>query len=1779
MFATLPVLRLRVLLVAGLIAVTSLSVHQVANAQTTAANEWTWIGGSSTIPSSGITPGVYGALGTPAAGNVPGSRGAASSWTDTGGNLWLFGGDGFDANSNRGSLNDLWELNPSTNLWAWMGGSSTLIDYSGRPGVYGILGTPAIGNIPGGRYYADSWTDSSGHLWLFGGYGYDANGNQGDLNDLWELKPSTNEWAWMGGSSTVGSNGGQAGVYGTLGTPAAGNIPGGRDGAFSWTDSSSHLWLFGGYSYDANGNQGDLNDLWEFNPSTNEWAWMGGSSTVPCTTGSCGPPGVYGTLGTPAAGNIPGGRAPASSWTDSSGNLWLFGGEGYVNGNSVLLNDLWEFNPSTSLWTWMGGSSYLFPPGVYGTLGMPAAGNIPGCRDNAVRWTDSSGNFWLSGGHGCDASNNEGYLNDLWEFNPSTDLWAWMGGSSTVGSNGGQPGVYGTLGTPAAGNIPGARDNAVSWTDSSGHLWLSGGYGYDANGNQGYLNDLWEYQPSTATSPALTATTTTLTPVPTPNPSIYGESVTLTASVSSSGGTPPNGENVTFLRGTTSIRAFVLGTAQLNGGVASLTTTALPAGTDTITAVYGGDADFAGSTSTAVNQTVSEASSTTTLISSVNPSVVGQSIDFTVTVTGQYGGMATGTVTFSNGSTSLGSVPLRLDATGRGSAVLATTALPLGTDSVTAVYSGDSDFSGSTSNAVSQVVTASTGGSASNGWAWMGGSSTVSSNGGQPGVYGTLGTPAAANTPGGRSDAVRWTDSSGHLWLFGGDGYDANGTGGWLNDLWEFNPSTNRWTWMDGSNTVYQFGVYGTLGTPAAGNIPGGRYAASSWTDSSGHLWLFGGFGMAAPGLYFGFPNDLWEFNPSTNEWTWMGGSSTVGSNYGQPGVYGTLGTPAAGNIPGGRRWASSWTDSSGHLWLFGGDGYDASGTFGYLNDLWEFNPSTNQWTWMGGSSTVPVCSYPGYCGQSGVYGTLGVPAAGNIPGGRYLAASWTDSSGHLWLFGGAGYDANGNSGLRDDLWEFNPSLGTNGEWAWMGGSSTNYPFAGVYGTSGTPAAGNIPGGRTGAVSWTDSSGHLWLFGGEGYDASGTSGSLNDLWEFNPSTNEWVWMGGSSTVGVFDGQLGVYGTLGTRATGNVPGGRYSAVSWTDNGGNLWLFGGSGYDANDNQGYLNDLWEYQPPPPPKTTTTTLTPVPTPNPSVYGESVTLTASVSSSGGAPPNGENVTFLGGSASLGTAQLSSGSASLATTALLGGTDSITAVYGGDANFAGSTSTAVSQVVNEETPSVTTWPTASSITYGQTLASSTLSGGASVPAGSFAFTTPTTAPNAGTASQSVTFTPTDATDYSTLTGTASVTVNKATSSVTTWPTASSITYGQTLASSTLSGGASTPAGSFAFTTPTTAPGAGTASQSVTFTPTDATDYSTLTGTVSVTVNKASSSTTLVSSVNPSAVGQSVNLTATVTGPYGGMATGTVTFSNGSTSLGSASLSGGSAVLATTALPLGTNSITAVYGGDTSFTGSTSNSVSQVVNQVPNPAPVISGISPGFVSAGGAAFTLTVTGSGFVSGSTVYWGTSVLTTTYGSATQLTAQVPATDIATGGITVAITVVTPTPGGGTSNPLQFEVNSAFGSTTGPTFSSTTATVTAGSPASYPVTLPSSVESASATCLNLPTGATCSYSATTNTLTITTSSTTPKGTYQITVVFTETVSGAATSWILLPILLLPLVYLRRKLAARGVWVTACLGLVLLATVAYTSGCGGSSGGSSSPPPPQTHQVVSSGSVSITIQ
>ncbi|MGB0063796.1 MAG: chitobiase/beta-hexosaminidase C-terminal domain-containing protein [Terracidiphilus sp.] len=526
-----------------------------ARAQAPAPNEWTWMGGSNVSGGGGAVgpPGIYGTLGRPAPTNFPGIRWGAADWIDSSGNFWLFGGHGVDAVGYYGWLNDLWEFSPATGEWTWMGGSSTLQEGAscegydcGNDDVAGTLGTPAPGNIPGGRSNAASWIDKSGNLWLFGGWGANwwvGGGGDQELNDLWVYSPSTNEWAWMGGNAATDFYANQTfpGVYGTLGAPAPGNIPGGRSNAASWTDKSGNFWLFGGWGFDLAGvATGPLNDLWEFNPTTELWTWVSGNSTFPTsTTASCADYnlcGVYGTLGTPAADNVPGGREGATVWIDGSGNLWVFGGFGIdSSGGEGYLNDLWEMDTSVNppQWAWMGGSSTIpwgcpilnfsvqtyYPcgtPGAYGTLGVPSADNIPGARFAAANWIDSTGNFWLFGGFGFDATETEtdwGYLNDLWELNTSTNppQWTWVGGSSTLpaacsGVNQtyacGQPGVYGTLGTPGALNAPGSRDGASSWIDKSGSLWLFGGFGGGVSGDGGHLNDLWVFQSTLGALPA-----------------------------------------------------------------------------------------------------------------------------------------------------------------------------------------------------------------------------------------------------------------------------------------------------------------------------------------------------------------------------------------------------------------------------------------------------------------------------------------------------------------------------------------------------------------------------------------------------------------------------------------------------------------------------------------------------------------------------------------------------------------------------------------------------------------------------------------------------------------------------------------------------------------------------------------------------------------------------------------------------------------------------------------------------------------------------------------------------------------------------------------------------------------------------------------------------------------------------------------------------------------------------------------------------------------------------
>ncbi len=458
------------------------------------------------------------------------------------------------------------------------------------------------------------------------------------------------------------------------------------------------------------------------------------------------------------------------------------------------------------------------------------------------------------------------------------------------------------------------------------------------------------------------------------------------------------------------------------------------------------------------------------------------------------------------------------------------------------------------------TVTASFAAATGRAWIWEGGSTRTYVGG----VYGRLGLAAAANMPGARSGAAQWMDAQGNLWMFGGNGVDAQDTPGSLNDLWEFQPKTGLWTWVGGSNRLEAPSVYGVLARPATQNMPGARSHPIFWTDASGNFWLFGGWhNNASKGNSEEALSDLWKYQVKTGLWTWEGGSKEAGV----ASVVGVLGQASAHSMPGSRSEATGWTDALGNLWLFGGLRLVATDHGRWksytLNDLWKFQPATGLWTWEGGAHQF---------NESGIYGVLGKASPANVPGARDKALGWTDRSGNLWLFGGLKYDAQGNMSSLNDLWMYQPATR---QWTWEGGSkSTGVAHAGVYGVRGKPDVANMPGARYGASGWTDAGGNLWLLAGGSISSSGNNIDYNDLWKFDPSTREWTWEEGAATAYADS----VYGRPGQEAADNQLGAREDMLSWQDKDGKVWMFGGierAPIVGHDSDRWFNDLWLFLP----------------------------------------------------------------------------------------------------------------------------------------------------------------------------------------------------------------------------------------------------------------------------------------------------------------------------------------------------------------------------------------------------------------------------------------------------------------------------------------------------------------------------------------------------------------------------------------------------------------------------
>ncbi len=181
------------------------------------------------------------------------------------------------------------------------------------------------------------------------------------------------------------------------------------------------------------------------------------------------------------------------------------------------------------------------------------------------------------------------------------------------------------------------------------------------------------------------------------NPSSFGQSVAFTSASGASGAPVPTG-TVNLLDGS----SIILTAALDNAGRATLSTSFLSVGSHILTAQYPGDANNTSASSPPLTQTVNKNSSTTTLAAAPNPGTFGQTIAFTTTVSGPGGasGIPTGTVTFSDGNNIIGSSTL--DANGKGS--FSANSLTVGTHSISAAYAGDTNFSGSASAIVSEVV-------------------------------------------------------------------------------------------------------------------------------------------------------------------------------------------------------------------------------------------------------------------------------------------------------------------------------------------------------------------------------------------------------------------------------------------------------------------------------------------------------------------------------------------------------------------------------------------------------------------------------------------------------------------------------------------------------------------------------------------------------------------------------------------------------------------------------------------------------------------------------------------------------------------------------------------------------------------------------------------------------------------------------------------------------------------------------------------------------------------
>jgi len=857
----------------------------------------------------------------------------------------------------------------SQNIWTWIGGGKTA---NAPIADYGLVGIEHPDNYPNPSEYNDG-VPVNNNFYFFGGGRNDA----GETNLFWKFNNETQNWVYESGIFLEEEKVKE--IVFDLNNEDYRNTPRAKVGVQLWKDSSDNIWLFSGF-FNMNGffypnyfYEENLNDLWKYNTQSKMW------SKVQNQTFQNEP--NFGIPGIESSENQPPLTAFSQTWTTPDGYLWMFGG--ITVGEDTYkkhINTMWRFNPETQMWTCMSGPRDFFDLGSYGELGVESSLNYPPSRKNAATWVDDEGNLWLFGGNVATSYHPEGWVsqtkdtNEIWKYNPQTNLWTWVKGDLDSVE------TFPNVGVENINNMPAVTGVAkpAYWIDENGHLWYY------------YTRKLWEYNLQTNIWTLRKSLTSWSVEIP-DDINVYNENY------------DPNNDGTVNYSSLVSNQSWVYNGEfylwnyrsfwKYNPGLNAWSLLKRPIGDastfkrkvilDPIQTEFTHPGSYYGSSAKwndsqgnlwfyhkwglGYNNTEVETKDIWKYDVSTLKWQFIRSFDFDIESANiNYGQLG---------------VEEYFNYPGRRDWALSWT------DEEDNLWLYGGQISSNTMKSDLWKFNPNT-----KNWVWMDG---PTSNNEIPN-YGIQNQYNEENTPGGRKQAVTWKDLEGNFYIFSGYGYVSQGNQSNLNDIWKYNKINGQWAWLKGKNNNDTPEFSAGIGVEDENNQPIGGRDYTSWNDHEGNLWVITSSG------------GLWRFN--NENWIQMTENSTLN--------YGLIGSYHENNSPGIRHNASSWVEENGSLLLFGGseDHYFGPNENYHYNDLWRFDINLKQWAWIGGEKHLGNYQDAKY----GIYGVLNEPFITNLPGVRQKTLFWQDNDKNYYLYGGNGLGESPSGGHLSDVWKLN---------------------------------------------------------------------------------------------------------------------------------------------------------------------------------------------------------------------------------------------------------------------------------------------------------------------------------------------------------------------------------------------------------------------------------------------------------------------------------------------------------------------------------------------------------------------------------------------------------------------------------------------------------------------------------------------------------------------------------------------------------------------------------------